>query len=80
MSPLQSLTSSIAGIDTALSLTRELWMAATDPKEKANYRGKIDGLLDQRLPLMVERDRVAAVVAVKKPARRVRKPKVGDSA
>lgn len=60
MTNLDSINSGIAGIDTALDLTRELWLAAVDPADRAKYRAKIDGLLDQRLVLMKQRDQLAA--------------------
>lgn len=57
MTPHESILSSIAAIDTALSMARELWLEARDDESRRKYRAKIDGLLDQRLPLMKERDK-----------------------
>ncbi len=56
MTPHESILSSIAGIDTALGLCRELWLSAKTEEDRAKYRVKIDGLLDQRIGLMKSRD------------------------
>ncbi len=64
MTPKEA-TSVIAVLDTALGLAREHWLRETDPRKKADYKGKLDGLLDERLAHMAVRDGKAHSVPIK---------------
>jgi hypothetical protein len=48
----------IADLDGVLSLVRLMWLQASNLEDRQHYRVKIDGLLDQRIELMKERDAV----------------------
>jgi hypothetical protein len=55
----------IAELDQVLELVSALFGAAKEHGEKAKWRHRIDGLLDERLRLMAARDAAAQFAAVK---------------
>ena len=63
MTVLDDILSQIAGVDSALDIARKLWLDAENDEERVKYRVKLDGLLDQRLPLMARRDQILAFKA-----------------
>lgn len=54
----------IKELDKTLSIIRALLLESKTPDEKAQWRGRIDELLDERLRLMKSRDAVGISIAV----------------
>lgn len=60
MTHLETTLSAITALDSVLDLQRSLLLAAKEPIEIAKVKGQINGVLDQRIDLMKQRDQLKA--------------------